>query len=99
MPKGPRTTLPERPNAAMRFARNQAHKREMLEEFLAQSASGGLLKDLNHPDAAYVAWRSGRIGGTTFDRYTRPAPRGGAFLLVAGLEFALDFIRTFRYEE
>ena len=61
--------------------------------------AAGLFTDLYHPDAAYVAWRSGRNGLTTFDLYTRRAPFGGAFLLVAGLEQALAFVRDFRYEE
>ncbi|NDF55328.1 MAG: hypothetical protein EB145_14265 [Proteobacteria bacterium] len=68
----------------------------MLDEFLSRAISGGMHTDLYHPDAAYVAWRTGRIGITTFDLYTRRAPCDGAFLLVAGLEFALDFIREFQ---
>ena len=71
----------------------------MLDEFLSRAISGGMHTDLYHPDAAYVAWRTRRIGITTFDLYTRRAPCDGAFLLVAGLEFALDFIREFQYEE
>jgi nicotinate phosphoribosyltransferase len=47
--------------------------------------SRGLLTDLYHPDAAYVSWRAGVNGVTTFDLYTRSAPFGGAFLLVAGV--------------
>ncbi|HEX2516534.1 MAG TPA: nicotinate phosphoribosyltransferase [Chloroflexota bacterium] len=69
---------------------------EMLEE---GPPSPGLLTDLYHPDAAYVAWRKGRNGVTTFDLYTRRAPFGGAYLLVAGLEAALAFVRAFRYSE
>lgn len=61
--------------------------------------SYGLVTDLYHPDAAYVAWRLRRLGTTTFDLYTRRAPGGGAFILVAGLEPALDFVRNFRYRE
>jgi nicotinate phosphoribosyltransferase len=57
----------------------------------------GLLTDLYHPDSAYVAWRSGRFAQTTFDLYARRAPFGGAYLLVAGLEMALEFVRSFRY--
>jgi nicotinate phosphoribosyltransferase len=34
---------------------------------------------------------------TTFDLYTRTAPFGGAYLLVAGLEAALEFVQAFRY--
>lgn len=57
----------------------------------------GLMTDMYHPDSAYVSWRSGRNGLTTFDLYTRSAPFGGAYLLVAGLEAALEFVQSFRY--
>jgi nicotinate phosphoribosyltransferase len=57
----------------------------------------GLLVDLYHPDSAYVAWRAGRNGLTTFDLYTRAAPFGGAYVLVAGLEAALEFVQSFHY--
>jgi nicotinate phosphoribosyltransferase len=57
----------------------------------------GLMTDLYHPDSAYVAWRSGRDARTTFDLYSRRAPFGGTYLLVAGLEMALEFVRSFRY--
>jgi nicotinate phosphoribosyltransferase len=59
----------------------------------------GLMTDLYHPDAAYISWRTGRNGPTTFDLYTRAAPFGGAYLLVAGLAAALDFVRDFRYTD
>ncbi|MBE3561435.1 MAG: nicotinate phosphoribosyltransferase [Ktedonobacteraceae bacterium] len=59
----------------------------------------GLMADMYHPDAAYVSWRSGRNGLTTFDLYTRAAPFGGAYLLVAGLEAALEFVQSFRYTQ
>jgi len=61
--------------------------------------STGLQTDLYHPDAAYVSWRAGLNSRTTFDLYTRHAPFGGAYLLVAGLEQAIDFLRSFRYTE
>src|SRR5256885_4099105 len=57
----------------------------------------GLLTDLYHPDSAYVAWRAGRTPQTTFDLYARRAPFDGAYLLVAGLEMALEFVRSFHY--
>jgi nicotinate phosphoribosyltransferase len=57
----------------------------------------GLLTDLYHPDSVYVAWRSNRSPQTTFDLYARRAPFGGAYLLVAGLEMALEFVRSFAY--
>jgi nicotinate phosphoribosyltransferase len=59
----------------------------------------GLLTDLYHPDSAYVAWRAGRSPQTTFDLYARRAPFGGAYLLVAGLEMALEFVRSFAYSD
>jgi nicotinate phosphoribosyltransferase len=59
----------------------------------------GLMTDMYHPDSAYVSWRTGRNGLTTFDLYTRKAPFGGAYLLVAGLESALEFAQSFRYTE
>ena len=57
----------------------------------------GLMTDLYHPDSAFVSWRAGRNGLTTFDLYTRTAPFGGAYLLVAGIENALEFVQSFRY--
>ena len=59
----------------------------------------GLMTDMYHPDSAYVSWRTGHNGLTTFDLYTRTAPFGGAYLLVAGLEAALEFVQAFRYTE
>jgi nicotinate phosphoribosyltransferase len=59
----------------------------------------GLFTDMYHPDAAYVSWVTGRNGLTTFDLYTRTAPFGGAYLLVAGLETALEFVQDFHYTE
>src|SRR5919197_3376529 len=59
----------------------------------------GLLTDLYHPDSAYVAWRAGKNGQATFDLYARRAPFGGAYLLVAGLEAALSFLRAFGYTD
>ncbi len=58
----------------------------------------GLFTDLYHPDSAYVAWRTGRTSSvTTFDLFTRRAPFDGAYLLVAGIEMALEFVRSFHY--
>src|SRR5689334_912007 len=59
----------------------------------------GLLTDLYHVDAAYVSWHSGQNGSATFDLYTRSAPFRGAYLLAAGLEPALAFVRDLRYGE
>lgn len=61
--------------------------------------STGLLTDLYHVDAAFVAWRAGLSDVATFDLYTRSLPFGGGFLLVAGLEQALIFARDFRYSD
>src|ERR1043166_5297250 len=58
-----------------------------------------LLTDLYHPDSAYVAWRAGQNPRTTFGLYARRAPFGGAYLLVAGLEMALEFVRSFAYTD
>ena len=57
----------------------------------------GLMTDMYHPDSAYIAWRSGINGLTTFDVYTRKAPFGGTYLLVAGIEDALEYVQAFRY--
>src|SRR6266567_4339435 len=59
----------------------------------------GLLTDLYHPDSAFVAWRAGRDAQTTFDLYSRRAAFSGSYLLVAGLEMALEFVRSFRYAD
>ncbi len=59
----------------------------------------GLTLDLYHLDAAYVAWRAGLSGPATFDLYTRSHPFAGTYLLVAGLEAAIDFVRGFRYDD
>lgn len=57
----------------------------------------GLMVDLYHPDSAYVSWQTGRNGLTTFDLYTRTAPFGGTYVLVAGVEAALAFVQAFHY--
>ena len=59
----------------------------------------GLVTDMYHPDSAYVSWRAGLNGMTTFELFARRAPFGGSYLLVAGLEAALDFVRDFRYSD
>ena len=59
----------------------------------------GLMTDMYHPNSAYVSWITGRNGLTTFDLYTRRAPFGGAYMLVAGLEAALEFAASFHYTE
>src|SRR5207249_382433 len=43
------------------------------------------------------SWRTGQNGLTTFDLYSRRAPFGGAYLLVAGLEAALEYVQAFHY--
>ncbi len=59
----------------------------------------GLMTDMYHPDSAYVAWVNGRNDIVTFDLYARRAPFGGAYLLFAGLETALHFVRDFRFTD
>ena len=59
----------------------------------------GLYTDMYHPDSAYVSWVTGRNGMTTFDLYTRSAPFGGAYLLVAGLEAALEWVQDYHYTD
>lgn len=59
----------------------------------------GLIADLYHPDAAYVAWRTGHSGLATFDLYARTAPFGSAYLLTAGLEPALEFLQAFSFSD
>jgi nicotinate phosphoribosyltransferase len=66
---------------------------------LPTNASVALETDLYHVDAAYVAWKSGQRGRATFDLYTRSAPFGGAFMLFAGLERALEYVSSFRYTD
>ena len=56
-----------------------------------------LYTDLYHVDSAYVAWKTGQMGDATFDLYTRKNPFAGGFMLVAGLEPALDYLRAFKY--
>lgn len=58
----------------------------------------GLMADLYHPDSMYVAWREGQNGIATFDLYARKAPFNGAYMLAAGIETALEFVREFRYD-
>src|SRR5438874_2737669 len=72
-------------------------KREKCMHRRAPNIHPGLMTDLYHPDSAFVSWRAGRNGLTTFDLYTRTAPFGGAYLLVAGIENALEFVQAFRY--
>jgi nicotinate phosphoribosyltransferase len=59
----------------------------------------GLRLDLYHLDSAYVAWRAGLNEPATFDLYTRSHPFAGGYLLVAGLEPALSFVRDFGYSD
>src|SRR3954468_13789696 len=61
--------------------------------------TSGLLTDLYHVDSAYISWKTERNGLATFDLYTRAAPFGGAWMLVAGLELAAQFATAFRYTD
>lgn len=58
-----------------------------------------LFTDLYHVDAAYIGWKSGHNGRSTFDVYTRRAPFAGAFMLFSGLKPTLDYLRSFKYTE
>lgn len=66
---------------------------------LTRTIHTGLLTDLYHPDSAYISWRAGMNGLATFDVYARRAPFSGAFMLVAGLETALEFLMNFGYDD
>ena len=63
------------------------------------AATTGLAVDLYHIDSAYVSWRNKQNGIATFDLYTRSNPFGGAYMLIAGLEQALDLVHNFRYTQ
>ncbi|HEV2127720.1 MAG TPA: nicotinate phosphoribosyltransferase, partial [Thermomicrobiales bacterium] len=65
--------------------------------FLPESTA--LFVDLYHIDAAYVAWQNDHTGRATFDLYTRSNPFAGGFMLVAGLEPALDYLQRFEYTD
>ncbi|MDQ4044398.1 MAG: hypothetical protein M3173_02995, partial [Chloroflexota bacterium] len=65
--------------------------------FLPESTA--LFVDLYHIDAAYVAWKGNHTGRATFDLYTRSNPFAGGFMLVAGLEPALDYLQRFEYTD
>ena len=60
---------------------------------------GALETDLYHIDAAYIAWKSGYNGASTFDLFTRSTPFGGGFMIAAGLELAGEHILEFRYTQ
>jgi nicotinate phosphoribosyltransferase len=62
-------------------------------------APTGLEVDLYHIDSAYISWSTNQNGIATFDLYTRSNPFGGAYLLVAGLAPALEFVEQFRYTQ
>lgn len=64
-----------------------------------ETSGTALFSDLYHVDAAYIAWRSGHNGQSTFDLYTRRAPFGGGIMLFAGLQPTLDYLDSFRYTE
>lgn len=66
---------------------------------LAFPPSLGLMTDFYHVDSAYVSWRSGRNPIATFDLYTRRHPFESGFLLVAGLELAVEFATRFQYSD
>ncbi|HYH10712.1 MAG TPA: nicotinate phosphoribosyltransferase [Thermomicrobiales bacterium] len=65
--------------------------------FLPESTA--FFVDLYHIDAAYLAWKGSHTGTATFDLYTRSNPFAGGFMLVAGLEPALDYLQRFSYDD
>lgn len=65
--------------------------------FLPESTA--LYLDLYHIDAAYMAWKGHHTGAATFDLYVRSNPFAGGFMLVAGLEPAMDFLQRFVFTD
>jgi nicotinate phosphoribosyltransferase len=65
----------------------------------ADQLRSGLLTDLYHVDSAYVSWRAGHNGLTTFDLYSRSNPFGSGYMLAAGLELAATFACEFGYTD
>jgi len=61
--------------------------------------AGGLWLDRYHIDSMQIAWQSGIDEQSTFDLFSRRTPYGGAYILTAGLELALDFAATFGYTD
>ena len=61
--------------------------------------STALYLDLYHIDAAYMAWKGHHIGAATFDLYVRSNPFAGGYMLVAGLEPAMDFLQRFVFTD
>lgn len=61
--------------------------------------STALYLDLYHLDAAYMAWKGHHTGAATFDLYVRSNPFAGGFMLVAGLEPALDLLQRFVFTD
>lgn len=66
---------------------------------IEKSTGTALYTDLYHVDAAYIAWKSGHNGLTTFDLYTRRSPFAGGFMLFTGLQPSLDYLRAFTYTQ
>lgn len=58
---------------------------------------GGLWLDRYHVDSMQIAWQSNIHQRATFDLFARRNPYGGAYILTAGLELALDFAASFAY--
>jgi nicotinate phosphoribosyltransferase len=65
--------------------------------FLPESTA--LFLDLYHLDAAYMAWKGQHTGVATFDLYVRSNPFAGGFMLVAGLEPAMDYLQRFVFTD
>ncbi len=62
--------------------------------------STGLLTDLYELTMAYAYWRSG-VGDTeaVFHLYFREHPFDGGFTVAAGLEYALDYLQRFSFDD
>lgn len=65
--------------------------------FLPESTA--LYLDLYHLDAAYMTWKGHHTGAATFDLYVRSNPFAGGFMLVAGLEPAMDYLQRFIFTD
>src|SRR5690349_10086137 len=59
-----------------------------------------LLTDLYQLTMAYGYWKLGRADQTAcFQLYFRKNPFGGGHAIAAGLEFAIDYLNSFRFGE
>lgn len=59
--------------------------------------NAALFTDLYELTMAASYWREGMAGEATFSLFSRRLPRGRSFLVAAGLEDVLDYLRAFRF--